>query len=227
MKNKKIDKLLDKYINGFRKNNGIRPYERYSSFDYCFNYFQSFKNKKDIANNKNLELSCLHLGFYLASWGMLRGSSFLLEKSFAYYKDIIKFISKYDKKIWNIDFEYSDADINLLIKFKEDFIKEFNTNKHNYSETLITKIMLGVFGSVPAYDFYFKKFLRSEKITQSFSKKSLYGLNEFYKNNEGLINLKSKSIKTFVFLSEKVSKINYTNAKIIDMIGFSYGIYNK
>lgn len=28
-----------------------------------------------------MEVSCLHLGFYLASWGMLRGSSDLLQRS--------------------------------------------------------------------------------------------------------------------------------------------------
>jgi hypothetical protein len=52
--------------------------QRYASLAYCFNDFQSFREKgstADIAVPENVLLSCLHLGFYLASWGMFRGSS--------------------------------------------------------------------------------------------------------------------------------------------------------
>jgi len=72
------EELIDKLINTFLKDR--EPTDRYASFDYCYNYFQTFKyNNKilDIAVSDNLQLSCLHLGFYLASWGMLRGSTFL------------------------------------------------------------------------------------------------------------------------------------------------------
>jgi len=57
--------------------------ERYASFDYCYNYFQSFYENGDIkaiAFVENIQLSCLELGFFLASWSMFRGSSFLIEK---------------------------------------------------------------------------------------------------------------------------------------------------
>jgi hypothetical protein len=63
---------------------GRGPDERYTSFDYCFNYFQVFREQdrvKEIAALESMQLSCLHLGFYLASWGMFRGSSTLLLKS--------------------------------------------------------------------------------------------------------------------------------------------------
>ena len=49
---------------------------RYASFDYCFNYFQDARDAQEtagLARGDQLELSCLHLGFYLASWGMMRG----------------------------------------------------------------------------------------------------------------------------------------------------------
>lgn len=52
------------------------PNERYTSFDYCYNYFLTTNDLE-----KDIERSCLTLGFYLASWGMFRGSSFLLQKS--------------------------------------------------------------------------------------------------------------------------------------------------
>ena len=56
------------------------PIDRNTSFDYCYNYF---KTTEDLT--ADLEKSCLVLGFYLASWGMLRGSSFLLQKSIKYF----------------------------------------------------------------------------------------------------------------------------------------------
>jgi hypothetical protein len=44
---------------------GNRPSgARYTSFDYCFNYFQSFREQNrvaDIASRENKQLSCLYL----------------------------------------------------------------------------------------------------------------------------------------------------------------------
>ena len=81
--NHKLDeKQILKNLESF--NNDREQIERYASFDYCFNYFQEkYKNgeKEKIADSKNVQLSCLQLGFYLASWGMYRGSTFLLQKS--------------------------------------------------------------------------------------------------------------------------------------------------
>lgn len=221
-----LKKYLDKFKTSNGKNGGMDSKERYSSFDYCFNYFQSFKNKKDIANNKNIEKSSLHLGFYLSSWGMLRGSSFLLEKSIGYLKEIIIFISKYDKKIWNIDLDYSENDIDILLKFKNDLIKTFVTNKNKFSDTLITKIMLGIFGNIPAYDNNFKIFLKNNNFNQTFNKTSLKEINNFYKKHNEMIYKEARNIKTFDFKSGYKSNISYTRAKIIDMIGFSFGQEN-
>lgn len=227
MTKKYLIKSLNKFKKANGKNGGMKPKERYSSFDYCFNYFQSFKNKNEIANDKNLEKSSLHLGFYLASWGMLRGSSFLLEKSIAYLKDIIIFIANFDKNIWSIDLEYEKEDIELLLNFKKELIKKIGNNKNKFSDTLITKIMLGVFGNVPAYDNYFKIFLKDNGFDKTFNKKSLSQLNKFYKENRGLIYRQARNTKTFDFLLERKSKLSYTRAKIIDMIGFSYGQINS
>src|SRR6185437_15455954 len=53
------------------------PDARYASFDYCFNYFQEARESGDtshLADNDHRMLSCLQLGFFLASWGMMRAS---------------------------------------------------------------------------------------------------------------------------------------------------------
>lgn len=41
------------------------PRARYTSFDYCFNYFQSHREQgklPDLLRGEALQLSCLHLG---------------------------------------------------------------------------------------------------------------------------------------------------------------------
>ena len=84
-----IEENISLYLNGFHKNLGRQPEERYSSFDYCYNYFQEFYEKQkiiELANSDNLQISCLQIGFYLSSWGMYRGSSFLLQKSLKHLK---------------------------------------------------------------------------------------------------------------------------------------------
>jgi len=68
------------------------PLERASSFDYCFNYFQAFRDRtatSEISARQYLELSCLHLGYYLASWGMLRGSTVLHTKSYRFFETVV------------------------------------------------------------------------------------------------------------------------------------------
>lgn len=77
---------------------------RYASFDYCFNYFQSFKDRiPDLSKEENLQQSCLHPGFFLASWGMYRPSSFLLQKSMRHLVGVIEEISNFDQGSWDID----------------------------------------------------------------------------------------------------------------------------
>ena len=63
---------------------GLNAQARYASFDYCFNYFQEAREAEDtarLAGDEYLHLSCLQLGFYLASRGMLRGSNGPLQRS--------------------------------------------------------------------------------------------------------------------------------------------------
>ncbi len=52
---------LETIINEFKSKS--KPTDRYTSFDYCNNYFKTTYNLKT-----DLEKSCLVLGFYLASW---------------------------------------------------------------------------------------------------------------------------------------------------------------
>lgn len=48
-------------------------------------------------------MSCLQLGFYLASRGMLRGSSTLLRKSARHYELVIDVIDAAPAEVWDLD----------------------------------------------------------------------------------------------------------------------------
>jgi len=216
-----IPRNLDIFKKSDGKYSGRDPEGRYASFDYCFNYFQSFRRRNaiaGIASGENVETSCLQLGFYLASWGMLRGSSFLLQKSSKFYQRLIEDIATFDPAIWDIDVDryQDDATIRLLLKCKEMIATSLGpTNRA--SETLITKIMLGIFGNVPAFDTFFCTGFG----VNAFGQKSLAKISAFYQDNKSEID--GQRIPTFEFLSGKETEILYSKAKIIDMVGVIEG----
>ena len=124
-------------------------------------------------DDKEKELTLLTLSFYLASWGMYRGSSFTLQYDHHIFEDVINEIlkEKYDS-FWDLDMkaivsdEYIASKIyslalnidKLLLPYKQfteskSFLKD--TESENVSRTLITKILLGTICCTPAYDRYF------------------------------------------------------------------------
>ena len=157
------------------------PTDRYASFDYCYLYFKDSNSEKIL---EDIEKSCLVLGFYLASWGMLRGSSFLLNHSVKYYEPLIRYIASLDESVWDIDVHnYNNENIKTILdiyqKCKDILIKNGNSDL-----TLITKILLGVFGFVPAFDRYFCDVFRSmsngECGYRRCNKKALENVRMFY-----------------------------------------------
>jgi hypothetical protein len=216
-----IEGNILKYIQGNSSSRGIGPTERYASFDYCFNYFQSFKESgtaSQIASHENLQQSCLQLGFYLASWGMLRGSTALRTKSMKIYEPVLRYIAGANEVIWEIDANsYTNENIEALIEFESQLYSRLCFDGSCPSITLTTKIMLGVFGNVPAFDTNFKKGLGA----YTFGKKSLQNVRTFYNNHQELI--EKYCIPTLEFSSGKPSTRKYTRAKVIDMVFFIEG----
>jgi hypothetical protein len=198
------------------------PNDRYTSFDYCYNYFLKTDNLI-----KDIEKSCLTLGFYLASWGMFRGSSFLLQKSIKHFEPTIYYIATLDSSVWKIDVDnYTDQNIQTIITIYKE-IKDRLIITGNADLTLTTKILLGVFGFVPAFDNYFSNAFREIANGQcGFRKvntKSLTCIKDFYDANKRTIDNLSKQTFTTNFVTGQKTEINYTKAKIIDMYGFTVG----
>ncbi|SKB69632.1 hypothetical protein [Dyadobacter psychrophilus] len=197
------------------------PNDRYSSFDYCYNHFKTFDK-----SNVDIEKSCLVLGFYLASWGMFRGSSFLIQKSVKHFQPLILYIASLEKDIWKIDVDnYSDKNMaNIMEVYSK--IKELVITDNNTDLTLITKILLGVFGFVPAFDQYFGDTFRQIFTHENcgfrrVNVKSLTCIKQFYEANKIVIdNIASRTFTTDFLTGEK-TVVNYPKAKIIDMYGFN------
>lgn len=195
---------------------------RYSSFDYCYNYFRG--NSQVILND--IEKSCAILGFYLASWGMMRGSSFLLQKSYKYFDGLIRYIAYSDNSYWEIQPSEYVEKYDIIKKIYDDIANEI-IEDNNRGIVLITKIMLGVYGIVPAFDEYFCKCFKNVEPEVSrfttFNRDSLRVIQNFYLENQIEIDSLSNDISTKDFLDPTLDRFNYPKAKIIDMYGFVVG----
>jgi hypothetical protein len=149
-----------------------------------------------------------------------------MEKSIKFFEPLIKYFASADCDVWSIDVgDYDDKNIIKLIECYNK-IKEILLNGENHQMiTLVTKIMLGVFGNVPAFDTYFK----NSSGFGTFNEKTLKGINDFYKSNNysELISHEANRIKTYDYSSGKPSNRSYTKAKIIDTVYFMEGFNNS
>lgn len=210
---------LEAVVSEFVSQTKSVEYHRYTSFDYCYNYFSSTKDL-----SQDIEKSCLVLGFYLASWGMFRGSSFLLKKNVKCFEKTIRYIADVEKSVWKIDVDnYTDENIEFIIRIYRE-IKDCLIVNGNADLILVTKILLGVFGFVPAFDRYFTDTFRCisngacgfRRVNQN----SLTFVKSFYEANRLAIDSLSSQIFTTDFSTGQKTQNNYPKAKIIDMYGF-------
>lgn len=211
-----ITKIIDSF-----NNEAEEQTHRYYSFDLCYSHFRSSKE----TGNIDIEKSCQVLWSYLASWRMLRGSSFLLKKNPTYLKELVEWIYQQPISTWEMDIEHYDSEaqtiLNLYAQVKEHLLKG---QKHQ-AVTLTTKVLLGVFAITPAYDRFFKQtFSGIAGDLCGFSipnQKSLAIIYQFYMENKEEIDKLSEERKVIDF-NGKITKYHYSKVKIIDMYGFRF-----
>lgn len=201
--------------------------QRYASFDYCYNYFQSFRengNVECIGAPENLLLSCLHLGFYLASWGMFRGSSGMLTRSLKQFEPVVKLISRIPDDVWTIDAHcYSEAVCYKLISTANSIQEALRHSDGAWpTKTLATKTMLGVFGNVPAFDSRVVAGLRNAELTGQFGIRALRDIGRFYDSHQQAIECSREY--TLDFSTGQPTHRRYTRAKVIDEVFFIEGL---
>lgn len=191
---------------------------RHRSFDYCYNYFQDARTaneQHELTSADRIELSCLHLGFYLASWGMYRGSGQLLNNSLSALEPVIGAISTAPEEVWDIDAgEYDAVAIDMVLDVASQLRKEFPGRA---SDTLVTKTMLGAFGVVPAFDQFFVRGFGERTLNQT----SLQAIDAFVRNNR--VAIEAAQASTIRFRTGEASGHRYTAAKVLDMVFFIEG----
>ena len=204
---------------------------RYKSWEHCFNAFLNYKRKT--LYESDIDYLCLHLAFYLASWGMYRGSSFLLQRDYRVHIKAVKELleSKYDK-LWSISCEDLASDkqcLNDLFSLAwslKDIYSEIrrdvniSLNKKDpaqaVSDVLVTKILMGTLGCVPAYDRYFKNGIKAYGVsTMQFNHNGIRRLCEYYIANSQPFEHWRCSISD--------SNITYPQMKVLDMVFWQKG----
>ena len=192
-------------------------HHRYLSWEHCYDYFGQSKVDTDKA--------CLHLAFYLASWGMYRGSSFLLWKDYLIHEEVVvKLLEKIHLR--KVNANYSELDIDEIVELC-DWVRDwykFNVGKVNGKDkpinptnTLVTKIILGALGCIPAYDRYFIDGLRNMEIEPlNYSREGIGTLVKFYISNKIQFDSLQAEIKT-------IGGRTYPAMKLIDMYFWQIG----
>lgn len=196
-----VDLIVDS-VSAFYKVLQADPNGRFRSWEHCYKCFFDARNQE----SNDYDYLSLQLAFYLASWGMYRGSSFLLQKD---YKVHIPVVQEILKKQYDclMGIECSELrkpqvqeQLHSLCSFMNSYYNKVRISvkaedvKNDLSQTLITKILMGSLGCVPAYDRYFIAGVKDQHITTGFFNiRSLLKLVDFYENNrEKLEQLRSE-----------------------------------
>lgn len=132
---------MKKYVNKYIKQL-YKPNHRFKSWEHCFMAFSDFNN--------DIDYLTLQLAFYLASWGMYRDPSELLQKDYLIHEPVVEIVrSNSELRKENVTYE----DIESINEIIEKIKKEYKVA--NVSRTLVSKILLGTLGCIPALDRFF------------------------------------------------------------------------
>lgn len=212
-----IDELIDAaqtfYDDARRDENG-----RSRSWEHCYRVFRDAR----IDPSPDCDYLSLHLAFYLASWGMYRGSCFILQKDYKVHTPIVEEILKpeYDCLFGLACTDVRNSDVweqyTKLYKYIDAYFdpirEEIKGRVVGYpvSPILITKILMGTLGCVPAYDRFFEegaKYLGLEK--KSYNEDSLRELADIYEEHNDRLEEVRRGMR--------VGDLIYPQMKLLDM----------
>jgi len=179
MQELKMELLISNYI---ATNN--QKHQRYNSWNHCFKAFGSKLDDDFLA---------LHLAFYLASWGMYRGSSKLLSKDYTIHIGAVAILNNFSSLRCNNQNENDKSELDEINKLISSLFNYYDSHDITPTDTLLSKIILGTLGCLPAFDRFFKDGVKSEKLKfTNLNNKSLEHLFDFTENNSELKAIKEK-----------------------------------
>jgi hypothetical protein len=205
------------------------PHHRLLSWDHAWEHWNSFSTVQEEGDET---LAALHLAFYLASWGMYRGSSDLLFRDFKVLIPAVRLLKREASQCEWEDCMFSETEIpQLAVRLKNLAERLSNTLKEklvrhdkeevNVSDTLLSKILLNTLGCVPAFDTEVKGALRDILGTRypsgnGFAKQRLEPTISLARVNAALV------IEGQVFLENETGK-KYPLTKVLDLYLWHHG----
>src|SRR5512136_36812 len=178
-------------------------HHRYRSWEHCYGFFRRVA-PSSIAADRNQ--AALQLAFYLASWGMYRGSSFLLKHTYTVHLGVIDLLAEPRfSDLWNSEFGAGDNDSDLvpiilnvidsIRKAYSPFVPVKDTRKP--TDMIITKVILGTFGCLPACDRYFITGFKDAGFSYSYlNSRFMERLLEFCQDNMIILRKEQTRIET-------------------------------
>ena len=207
----------------YRRKLFSRPDSRYRSWEHCYAIFAANRKAEDEATKA---LLTLHLTGYLASWGMYRGKSFLLQdRDYLVHRPIVDLLLKpeweelwYPSAKWLAQTDNAHRVVELGREI-DGLYRQIAGRKKEITDTLVTKILLGTLGCSPAYDTNFKNAVSALRCGVGvFNGESLSAFGRFYEEHAD------------VFEPFRVScnhdGIEYLPMKVLDMCFFADGERN-
>lgn len=191
---------------------------RSRSWEHCYRVFRDARTDP----SPDYDYLSLHLAFYLASWGMYRGSCFIFQKDYKVHTPIVKEILKpeYDCLFGLACADLRNSDVQAQLTNVYDYIENhFHPIREQVagrkvatpvSQVLITKILLGTLGCVPAYDRFFVDGIKKHKVTtQEYSLNSVLRLVDFYEAHNDRLEEVRRGMRT--------EDLTYPQMKLLDM----------
>ena len=162
---------------------------------------------------------------------MLRGSSWLQRSTNAsHYRATIEAIEQANPALRGVDAgDYQDPAVRAQILDTYKVLTKTLLPEGGTPETLVTKVMLGVWGVIPAYDVYLKAAFRylgegsKEKAAFNYTReRSLALLADFYAEHSDEIERLAGQHRTVDFNGQRTEQ-PVTSMKVIDMFAFQAG----
>ena len=157
-----IRATLDAYLRNARA-----PTDSQNSWHHCYRHFAR--------SPRNRDYDALHLAFFLASWGMYRKSAFISKHDYTIHKGAIAALRKPKFTVlWDQCFDFgackTQASVSGTIRDAAEAVRSAYgacVPNEEATDTLVSKVLLGVLGCLPACDRFFIAGWRDQRLSYS------------------------------------------------------------